>query len=645
MIENFKKTSSLRGPDSTSVPHVSRHNSRPMSPKDSSLKNTDSEMADLYSYSRPDQIQVQHLNLKLDVSFDQRTLNGTAELTLEESFTGDLILDTRDLAIHSVEYSNDLGEFHEAAYQLGAVDRLLGAPLTIQLPVHSRRVRIRYTTSENASGLQWLEPIQTAGKKYPFLFTQSEATHARSWIPLQDTPRVRMTFHASVRKPHYLKALMSASNNPEAYGESQPHFTMLNPIPAYLIALAVGDLDFRNLGRRTGVFAERSSIEPAARELEDLEEMLEAGEKLFGPYRWGRYDVLVLPPSFPVGGMENPCLTFTTPTIIAGDKSLLSLIVHEMAHSWSSNLVSNANWGNFWINEGFTVYMERRILEQLYGRERAEVEAVLGMRDLAGEFARLDLKDQVLAAHVDGPDPNAGYSQIPYEKGALFLRSIEELVGRPRFDQFLRQYFEEFAFKSITTSQFIEYLQKNLLPEHPEVSARLPIHEWVHGAGLPEGAALPQSDVLERVEQQAARWLRGALLLTHLQTSSWTTQEWLHFLKYVCNQMDASKMQELDRVFHLTKSRNAEIESQWLLMAVRNRYKPAYERLEQFLIVVGRRKYLKLLYGELAKTPEGRRWAESIYTRAAPNYHPIARDAVNSVLLDSDRLLAPKRHD
>ena len=599
---------------------------------ESTVKSSCSDLRDAYSYSEPAKVQVKHLDLELDVLFDQRMLKGTATLILQKRYTGELVLDTRDLFIERVECSSDLDQFHETPFELGGSDPLMGAPLNIHLLVDALCVRIRYSTSEYASALQWLDAPQTASKNFPFLFTQSQATHARSWIPLQDTPQVRMTFCARVRKPGNLKALMSAANNPEAWGQPHPQFKMPYPIPAYLMALAVGDLDYRELGSRTGVFAEKPAIDAAARELEDLDEMLRATEELFGPYRWGRYDVLVLPPSFPVGGMENPCLTFTTPTIIAGDKSLTSLIVHEMAHSWSSNLVSNATWSHFWINEGITVYMERRIIERLYGRRRAEMEAVLGMHDLEGEFARLDPKDQILDAQANGRDPNSGYSQVPYEKGALFLRSIEEVVGRSRFDEFLRGYFDHFAFGSITTSQFIEYLRKNLLNEYRQWSAKLPIEEWIHDPGLPKGAARPASDLLENVEKQGGRWVRGEISAREIQAGLWTTHEWLHFLEYSSGQIDAAKMQELDREFHLTDSGNSEIESQWLLMAIQKGYTSAYERLEQFLNQVGRRKFLKSLYGELAKTPEGRSWGRAIYERAFRNYHPITRDAVNSLL-------------
>src|SRR5438552_248579 len=367
---------------------------------------------DEYSYSVPDEVRVQHMDLDLEVLFNDRILRGAALLTLDAPFSGDLVLDTCDLIIDSVEFSQDKESFRSATFKLGGSDPIKGAPLSIFLPQRASAVRIRYQTSPDASGLQWLTPMQTAGKEYPFLFTQSEATHARSWIPLQDTPQVRSTYAARIHIPHNLKAVMSASNNPSAFAESDPRFSMTKPIPSYLIALAVGDLEFRELSKRTGVFAERPVINRAVHEFENLDRMLLAGEDLFGPYRWGRYDVLVLPPSFPVGGMENPCLTFTTPTIIAGDKSLSSLIIHELAHSWSSNLVNNATWSDFWINEGPTVYMERRIVEKLYGHRRAEMEAVLAMQDLERELLTSVPEDQILHRGTNSRDPNIGFSLI-----------------------------------------------------------------------------------------------------------------------------------------------------------------------------------------------------------------------------------------
>lgn len=604
------------------------------------MKTDKSIVRDQYSYSDPEEIRVKHIDLDLDVRFEDRTLNGTAILSLNKDYSGILVLDTRDLTIENTAYSSDGDTFSDNEFELGEAHPALGAPLRIYLPRRAKKIRIRYSTSPNASGLQWLEPIQTSSKTLPFLFTQSEATHARSWIPLQDTPQIRVSYTARVRRPKNLLALMSAENNPTAYDPSDHAFVMRKAIPSYLIALAVGDLDYRNLGVRTGVYAEPPIINSASHEFEDIERMICAAEGIFGPYRWGRYDVLVLPPSFPLGGMENPCLTFATPTVLAGDKSLVSLVAHELAHAWSSNLVSNATWRDFWLNEGFTVYIERRIIESVYGRQREEMEATLGRHELDQELARLNPTDQVLhRAEVNGDDPNAGYSQVPYEKGALFLRSLEQIFGRKRFDAFMGGYFEHFAFQSITTDQFVGYLNQNLLQDNPQLAARAHVQEWIYMPGLPPGAPRPTSEAFARVEAQTSRWLQGTISLDDLQTGSWSSQEWVRFLQIIPQGIGAAKMEELDLKFGLTNSENAELVSRWLVMAIRNEYTQAYHRLDQFLTTIGRRKYLKPLYKELGKTIEGRQLALKIYQKAWASYHPITRAAIDDILRSQNRVL------
>ena len=573
--------------------------------------------------------------MDLDVEFDARIVRGTALVTLDRAFSGDLVLDTRDLKVENALASLDGRTFADARIEMGELDETLGTPLTIHLRSAATQIRIRYSTSPNASGLQWLEPVQTSGKMHPFLFTQSEATHARSWIPLQDTPQVRVTYSAHIRASTDLRVVMGAQRDSAVRVDGEYRFLMPFPIPSYLIALAVGDLDFQELSHRTGVYAERPLIDRAAHEFEDIEDMLHAAEDLFGPYRWGRYDVLVLPPSFPIGGMENPCLTFATPTILAGDKSLLSLVVHEMAHSWSSNIVCNATWRDFWLNEGLAVYIERRILEKLYGRQREEMDALLGMKELYKELSGAGSDQQVLYAGTDNRDPNVGLSQVPYEKGALFLRAVEGAFGRERFDSFLRGYLSDFAFRSITTAEFVSYLRKNLFDKYPEPTKRVPVEEWIYRPGIPLGAPRSDSDAFRRVDARLNVWVRGEIAARDIPDRAWTTEEWLHFLGSL-PLLGEQKMRELDQEFKFTESSNAEILTQWLVLAVRNEYRPAYPRVEEFLATVGRRKYLKALYSELTTTSEGRQWALQIYREAAPVYHPISRVTVEKILRTSD---------
>jgi aminopeptidase N len=554
---------------------------------------------DIHSWSRPDRIRVRHLEMNLDVRFDRKILEGSVTLHLDRTCGDELILDTRALAIHSVE--------NAAGFSLGPADRNLGAPLTIRLEPGASWVRVHYATSPEASGLQWLDPPQTAGKRHPFLYTQSQAIHARSWIPLQDTPGVRVTFRANVRVPNGLRAVMGAALDATPDGR---HFRMDQPVPSYLIALAAGDLAFRELGVRSGVYAEPTVLDRAAYEFADTEAMIAAVEQLYGPYRWDRYDLLVLPPSFPFGGMENPRLTFASPTVLAGDRSLISLVAHELAHSWSGNLVTNATWSDFWLNEGFTVYVERRILEKLYGPARADMEAVLGRRELDREMAGLRESDRVLHIDLTGRDPDEGCTLVPYEKGALLLRTIERAAGRDRFDAFLHSYFSHFAFRSITTADFLEYIRR-------ELPNPVPLDEWVFQPGIPAGAADPHSDAFTKVE---SGWPAGG--------SAWSTQEWLHFLRI----QDPPDMPRLDREFHLTDSGNFEILHQWLLMAVKAGYEPALPKIEPFLCSVGRRKFLRPIYTELMKTPEGRARARAIYAKARLTYHPIAQDAIDAIV-------------
>ena len=593
------------------------------------------ERKDYHSYSNPEQVKVRHVDLDWDVLFDQKILKGTAVLSLERAGSDknvSLILDGKNLNVTKAEASANGTNYSETKFTVGNSDPILGAPLTIELPPDATRVRITYSTSPGASGLQWLEPSQTADKKHPFMFTQSQAIHARSWIPLQDTPQVRLTYTARVRTPRDLVAVMSAENDPQAPRDGDYSFKMTNPIPSYLIALAVGDLVFKPTGKRTGVYAERPVAEKAAAEFADTEKMVAATEALYGPYRWGRYDLLVLPPSFPFGGMENPRLTFATPTVLAGDKSLVSLVAHELAHSWSGNLVTNATWRDFWLNEGFTVYLERRILESVYGRAREEMEAVLGRQTVEQEMATLDDRDEILYIDLKGRDPDDGFTQVPYEKGALFLRHLEETFGRASSDKFLRSYFDHFASQSIVTADFLAYLKKNLLDKNPALAAKVPVEEWIYKPGIPASAPRPQSDAFSKVERQADPWIKGEKPASKIQAAAWTTHEWLHFLKYLPKDLSKEKMAELDAAFHLTSSGNSEIADQWLLMAIRNRYEAAYPRLEQYLTTIGRRKLIKPLYEELVKTPEGQTLARAIYQKARPSYHPIAVDTIDKIV-------------
>jgi aminopeptidase N len=407
---------------------------------------------------------------------------------------------------------------------------------------------------------------------------------------------------------------------------------MEHPVPPYLIALAVGRLDFATTSFRTGVYAEPSLINAAEHEFADTEKMVEAAERLYGPYRWGRYDLLVLPPSFPYGGMENPRLTFLTPTVITGDRSLITLIAHELAHSWAGNLVTNADWGGFWLNEGFTTYIEHRIQEEIYGRERVEVEQVLSRLDLEEEMSKLEDRDQLLDIDLTGRDPDEAVTSIPYVKGALFLQSLEQTFGRPRFDRFLRDYFDHFAFHSLTTKEAIRYLRERLLNPAADLAARVPVDDWLSKPGLPESAPNTEARALKTIKDIALRWTTGQLDLTTQLAASWDTYQWLYFLSELPLEMTPDRMSELDAKFGLSQTTNNEVLAQWLLISVRNGYSGAALSVERFLKSVGRLKYIKPIYERMALTSEGRTWALKVFGEARRFYHPIARTAIERVL-------------
>lgn len=591
---------------------------------------------DVHSYARAAEARVTHVALDLTVDFESRTLTGTA--TLEITRPGDvatLILDTNGLTIGSVTDE----EGHALPFRLGETDPLLGQPLAISLGQTSRVVTIAYATAPDAAALQWLTPPQTAGKRHPYLYSQGQAILTRSWIPTQDTPAIRQTFEARITVPSPLVAVMSAemltpAGRPAGGGRRTFSFRMRDPVPPYLFAIAVGDIAFQATGPRTGVFGEPSVVGSAAREFEDLEAMIAAAETIGGPYRWGRYDVLVLPPSFPYGGMENPRLTFATPTILAGDKSLVSLVAHELAHSWSGNLVTNATWGDFWLNEGFTSYFENRIMEALYGRDRAAMLARLAYNGLLREIERMPATDTVLSLDLEGRNPDDSVNAIAYDKGAALLFTIERAVGRERFDPYVRGYFNRHAFQPMTTELFVQDLREHLLQGDEELESSLQLQAWLHEPGLPANVHVPQSAAFDRVDAQARSFVArtGA---ANLDVANWSPQEWQHFLETLrAATLTPAHLRDLDATFGLTRSGNSEVLFAWLRIAVAHRYEPALPALERFLVEQGRRKFLRPLYEDLMATDWGQAEARRIYAVARPGYHSVSTTTLDAIVTD-----------
>ena len=589
---------------------------------------------DPHSFANYDQVQIKHLTLDLEVDFDARELSGFAELQLDwrDSKADSLVLDTRDLRIESVLIPRADGPWKHARYRLAKAEPMFGQALHIALPDQPERVRVVYRTSPQASGLQWLPASQTAGKRHPFMFSQSQAIHARSWVPIQDAPAVRFTYDAHIRNDAKLLTRMSAANDPTDVADGVDHFAMVQPIPSYLLAIAVGDLAFRSLGERSGIYAEPSMVEAAAYEFADTEQMIEVTEGLYGPYRWGRYDLLVLPPSFPFGGMENPRLTFLTPTVIAGDRSLVSLIAHELAHSWSGNLVTNVDWNHFWLNEGFTSYVENRIIEAMYGPARADMERVLSQRSLERELEDLDEVDQHLVLDLAGRDPDDGMSAIAYDKGHWLLRTLEQRFGRELFDPFIRGWFDRNAFASVSTDDFIAFLRSELLDKYPGKFREDELQDWLYHGGIPGGAVATSSEAFDMVDGYRKDWVDGRTGASALPAKDWSTQEWLRFLDGLPDDLSIEKMAELDRVHQLTGAGNSEIAFAWYVKAIRTGYTQARPQIEDFLVRIGRRKFVLPLFTELVERGgEDRDFATAVYAKSRPGYHSITQVSVDQL--------------
>jgi len=577
---------------------------------------------DPHSYNDSTQPETETLDWKARVDFRTRRLHAEATLTLKEASAGPLDLDTRDLQIRGVVDPSG----RPLPYILSPPEPILGSRLRVELPPGLRQLTVRYRTAPEASALQWLTPSQTAGGQHPFLYSQCQAIHARSVVPLQDTPRIRIRYRASLRVPKALKAVMAASFvRREEHGvEAEEHYEMPQPVPPYLLAFAVGSLAPKELGPRSRVWAEPELLEEAADEFAGVDDMLRAAEALFGPYDWERFDLLTMPPSFPYGGMENPRLTFLTPTLIAGDRSLVNVVAHELAHSWTGNLVTNASAEHFWLNEGFTVFAERRILEAMAGPEVAALHGALGRRALeeALHHFRAHPNLTALRTHLAGVDPDEAFSQIPYEKGYLLLRAMEAAAGRPAFDEFLRRYLATYRFRALTTEEFVAFTEREL----PGVLASVDADAYLHKPGVPAGAPSPHSVRLEALVR-----VRGTVPSVDT-VKGWTPTEWQLYLEWLPSDTPRDLIRQLDERFSLTKSRNSEVLVSWLVAALRAGWEPALQRAEAFLGEVGRMKYLKPLYGVLASSHEHRGLARSLFKKYAERYHPIARQGVELIL-------------
>ncbi|WP_291286850.1 hydrolase/aminopeptidase [Flavobacterium sp.] len=596
--------------------------------KEQTEKNT--AVIDEHSYSKPELAVVKHLDLDIKVDFNTQTITGKASWQIDNISKGnEIIFDENTLNITKVTLGD---EEKETKFELGADTEFHGKPLHITIEPNTTKVNIYYNTTKEAVALQWLKPEQTADKKKPFLFSQGESVWSRTWIPCQDSPGIRFTYNAKITVPKDLLAVMSAVNPQKKNDTGVYTFKQDKAIPSYLMAIAVGDIEFQAIDNRTGVYAEPSMLKKSAWEFAELGKMVVAAEKLYGPYRWGRYDVLVLPPSFPYGGMENPNLTFLTPGVIAGDRSLTSLLAHELGHSWSGNLVTNATWDDIWLNEGFTTYVEHRIGEAIFGKKEFEMQNVITNKELVDNVAEYgaDSPDTRLKVSLTGRNPDDGISMIPYVKGYAFLRVIENAVGREKFDPFIKNYFDSHAFQSITTEDFVKYINENLIKGDKALADKIKLEDWIYKPGIPSNILPVSSPDFDAIDQIQKTWRETGV--TGLSKKITTTAEKQHFIDHLPSDITAAEMEAIDKEFNFTKGGNFIIKRQWFVQAIEHQYKAANPAIEQFLIGISRTGSVMMLYKEMVKTPEGKVWAKQIFEKAKSGYHATTIQAVEGVL-------------
>ncbi|WP_294957651.1 hydrolase/aminopeptidase [uncultured Flavobacterium sp.] len=587
-------------------------------------------VTDEHSYSKPELAVVKHLDLDIKVDFDTQTISGKASWTIDNISKGnEIIFDENTLNITKVTLGD---EEKETKFELGAATEFHGKPLHITIEPNTTKVNIYYNTTKDGVALQWLKPEQTADKKKPFVFSQGESVWSRTWIPCQDSPGIRFTYNAKVTVPKDLLAVMSAINPQKKNDTGIYTFKQDKAIPSYLMAIAVGDIEFQAIDNRTGVYAEPSMLKKSAYEFAELGKMVDAAEKLYGPYRWGRYDVLVLPPSFPYGGMENPNLTFLTPGVIAGDRSLTSLLAHELGHSWSGNLVTNATWDDIWLNEGFTTYVEHRIGEAIFGKKEFEMQNVITNKELTDNVAEYGntSPDTRLKVSLTGRNPDDGISMIPYVKGYAFLRVIENAVGRDKFDPFIKNYFDSHAFKSITTEDFVKYLNDNLIKGDKALADKIKLDDWIYKPGIPSNIVPVSSADFDAIDKIQKSWRETGV--AGLSKKITTTAEKQHFIDHLPADITAKEMEAIDNEFNFTKGGNFIIKRQWFVQALIHQYKPAYPAIEQFLIGISRTGSVMMLYKEMVKTPEGKAWAKQVFDKAKSGYHATTIQAVEGIL-------------
>ncbi|EGD76915.1 hypothetical protein PTSG_12699 [Salpingoeca rosetta] len=574
-----------------------------------------------------------HFSLDLTIDFAAKTISGSTTLTVE--IRGD---DVRELHLDGKDLSIDATTLADSGERLDLVEKAtpLGMDYTIHLPAglekgSSVKVKLVYSTSPLASGVQWLRPEQTAVKEHPFMFTQCQAIHARSLMPCQDTPAFKCTYDATMRTPKGLRALMSAKLVDENLNAGDNislfKFEQKTAIPTYLLAIVAGSLFSRDLSERCRVWGEQGTVDKAAYEFEEVEKMLGAAEELLGPYVWERYDMVVLPPSFPYGGMENPMLTFLTPTLLAGDRSLVNVVVHEIVHSWTGNLVTSSTWEHFWLNEGFTVFCERKILGRLEGRlERhlAAYEGLNALRDSVEHFGE-DSPYTALCPKFDGSlDPDDVFSSVPYEKGSNFLFYLESIVGEEAMNDFLKKYVIRFSHKSITTDDFQKFFTE-FFADKAEALKQVQWEEWYNRPGMPIVKNKFDDTLVTKATNAADEFIAKTDFEGFTFDYGFSTMQEIVFYDHLLQKQSVPAAP----IKFLMKSRfpntsNAELRFRILSLCMKANLTEFNKQVIDFLTSQGRMKFVRPLFRLFAKVPGNAYKATEVFKAHRSQYHNIA---------------------
>ncbi|MBN1452178.1 MAG: leukotriene A4 hydrolase C-terminal domain-containing protein [Anaerolineales bacterium] len=584
---------------------------------------------DPHSYADLTQGKTTHIDLRIKADFDAQLLIIEADYQLAEPISGSFFLDTSKI---------DLEEAHSNGrplqWEFDQQDELLGERLHLKGLENASSFTLAFATLPEARALQWLPAVQTAGGQHPFLYSQCQAIHARSIFPCQDTPSVRFTFSAEVEVPKALTVVMAAEQvGVEERGANKVfRFKMPQPIPSYLFAIGVGNLAFHELGPRTGVYAEPEIVEAAAWEFAENEAKIVEAEKLLGPYLWGRYDLLILPPSFPYGGMENPRLTFLTPTAILGTRGQTFLITHELAHAWTGNLVTNATWEDFWLNEGWTTYAETRITEVLEGKEIADLMAVYDEQRLLEVMERVGMGSSLTCLKVpsEGRDPDATTTIIPYYKGSFLLKECEYAVGRERFDAFIQKYTGKYQFQSLTTEAFLDYFKQEL----SEVFEKVDVYEWIYEPGLTENRSRPQSTLYDEVQEILTTYNRGTRP-TKEQVADWHRYQIFSFLQALPTQIPVKDCKYFEDILELENKNDAGNYMYFYATCIASGYQEILPRIEQFIGKVGRLLYIMPIFRAMIAAAWAKPHARRILEQVQERHHKITVHVINKLLEDA----------